>query len=314
MAGRRWRREVFGAGILVAMVSLAAGAVLGYRGYVQTAGPAGAVRGYFAALARSDAAGALAFGAVPDGPHTLLTSDVLREQQRIAPLREFSVTSTRQSGDRARVSVHYLLDFPNDPQQISAVVPVRNSGGGWRLVGSAIPTELRLSQAQQRATIRGAAVPAGRLLLFPGAAPIRLDSPFLQLRPARASVRFGADPSTEVAVEVSDAGRRAARGAVRAAVQACLSGRGDRTCPQPSERYVPGSLRGTADSAVPALSVRVDNSPAGVLDVSGKVAVTGTYRRLSFENRAVAGKGTFALPVRASAYAVAPLRIAWRRA
>jgi len=42
------------------------------------------VRAYFAALSSGDAAGALAYGDLPDGRHDLLTSDVLAAQNAVA--------------------------------------------------------------------------------------------------------------------------------------------------------------------------------------------------------------------------------------
>src|SRR3954454_11020099 len=104
----------------IAVVAAAAlfggGLALAYLGYAATSGPDGAVRGYYAALQRSDAPDALAFGSVPNGAHILLTGDVLAEQQRIAPMRGFSVVSTVQDGDRATVRVRYTLAFPGNPQ------------------------------------------------------------------------------------------------------------------------------------------------------------------------------------------------------
>jgi len=307
------RRWLYWTAVLAGVLLVGGGVTLAVRGYRQTGGPAGAVRGYFAALARGDSAGALAFGDVPDGPHTLLTADVLRSQQRIAPLRDFHVVATRQQGDAATVSVRYVLDYPGSPQTVNSSVPVHRTDGGWRLDGVAVPISLELDRALQRATIVGAGIPDGDTLAFPGAVPITFDTPYLQLDAAEDTVSFGRPPDLDVYVEVSPAGRKAVVQAVQRALDACLAGRGDPTCPLPDERYVPGSIRGRlAGRLADNLTITLDAGPAGLLDIKGEQPVEATsYRKLSFVNRPSAGHGTVVLDLSARAYAVAPLRLVW---
>ncbi len=311
MRGRR--RVLFWAGVVGAVVLLVGGGVVAYLGYATTSGPDGAVRGYFAALADGDAAGALAYGALPDGPHALLTDQVLAEQQRIAAIKRFTIRGTTRTGAHAQVRVRYMLDYPGDPQQVDSTVPVDARDGDWRLARVAIPTQLMLPKAAQRASILGTRISAGTVLVFPGAAPVRLDSPYLQLSAAQSGVDFDSGATTEVDVVVSDAGRRQADELVGANLLACVSGRGPRTCPLPDSRYVPGSLRGRLVSAHPVLTVSVADSAAGVIEVTGTASVVATYKRLSFQNRVTAGQGSLALPVRAQAYAVNPLTFSWVR-
>jgi hypothetical protein len=97
-------------------VLLSAAAVLGGSAYAICAhradpGPQDAVTGYFAALTRGDAPAALAFGAVPRGPHEFLTSAVLAEQQRIAPMRDVRISGVSRTGSRAAVRFSYRLGF-----------------------------------------------------------------------------------------------------------------------------------------------------------------------------------------------------------
>lgn len=312
--GPRRRPRLFWSAVVVATLLLGGGVVVAALGYAQTSGPDGAVRGYFAALARADAPAALGFGDLPSGPHTLLTSTVLSAQQRIAPVERFSIRTTRRNGDRANVEVEYTLAFPGDDQKITDTVAVRRVGDQWRLASTAVATQLELVSALNRATIVGAGIPQGTVLLFPGAVPISFDTPYLQLQPARDSVSVDVGVTTQVVVVLSDRGTRAVATAMTAALRSCLAAGADLRCPQPSERFVPGSVRGALAGPVEEeLSVRLADGPNGSLEITGEVQVRGSYRKLGFDNRAITRSGQFLLPVHATAFAVAPVQITWTR-
>lgn len=305
------RRRLYWVAVVCAAALLAGGVVVGIRGYAKTAGADGVVRGYFAALARSDAADALAFGDIPAGPHTLLTATVLAEQQRIAPIRDVSVGPVRRSGDTAGVAVRYVLAFPTRPVAVSGTVGLHLADHGWRLDRVAVATELDPGTARQRESIVGAGIPLGRTLMFPGALPVRLDTRYLQLDPDQDSVGLAPVAQTTIDVEISPAGRRAATAVVRADLHRCLAGPADPTCPLPSERFVPGSVRGTLSGDLHAISVELASDPVGTLRVRGRATVTGSYERLDFRNRRIAGRGRVELAVDAVGYAVSPLRLRW---
>lgn len=310
------RRALYWTAVALAATALVAGSLVAWVAYRSTAGPDGAVRGYFTALADGDAARALGFGDLPAGDRALLSSRVLREQQRLAPITQVAVMATERHGDRAVVTVQYRLGFRGGAQQAVDTVEVRKQGHGWRLTRTAVVTRLALTGAQRRASVLGAPVPDGTVLLFPGALPIRFDTPYLQLDAGTDSVRLSDGDVTPADVQVSPAGRAAVTAAVRTALSRCLGGgRVDPRCPLPSDRYVPGSLRGRiAPSAVATLSLSVAGDPDGVIGISGHaVPVTGRYEVLDFENLPVARTGTLQLAVSARAYAVAPLRIGWSR-
>jgi len=307
------RRRLFWVAVVGAVALLVAGTLLAVRGYERTAGPAGAVRGYFAALARGDSAAALAFGDVPAGPHTLLTADVLKSQQRIAPLRDVQVLATHRDGTRAVVVVRYVLGYPGSPQTVNSRVPVHRRGDEWRLDAVAVPTSFDFDRALQRATVVGAGVPDGDTLAFPGAVPITFDTPYLQLTAAEDSVSFGQPPGLTVYVEVSPAGKQAVVAEVQRVLTACLAGRGGAACPLPNERYVPGSIRGSVVGALAEqVDVSLDDGTAGVLVVKGDVVVAASgYQRLTFLNRSTSGHGRIVLALHARAYAVRPLKLVW---
>lgn len=305
------RRRLSVAGVLLGTALLASGVLLAVRGATATDGPATVVRDYFAALARGDAAQALAYGTVPDGPRRLLTSTALREQLGIAPLRDLSVDSTERHGDRATVTVHYAMAFAAGPVSTTAHIPLHYSNGEWSLDRAAVDAELLPNTAQDRLTLLGAAVPTSRILLFPGALPITIDTPYLELVPALDYVSFDSPSTVDVPVRVSDDGEEAVRAAVRAALDRCLTGRAGLACPLPTDRYVPGTVRGTLNGPIGGLVDLDQHDPAGVLTYAGTPTITGSWQRLDFHNMPRSEHAQVQLDVRASGYAVAPLQMRW---
>jgi hypothetical protein len=311
----RRHRGVFWAAVMLSLLALGGGTAVAYQAYRSTAGADGAVRGYLAALADSDAPAALAFGDLPAGPHTLLTDAVLREQQRIAPIRRVQIVSVERSGDRAEVAVRYRLEFASGMQIVNDTVAVHKRGHAWRLDRTAVATDLHLAQAVDRATVVGAAVPDGTVLAFPGAVPIRFDTPYLQLAAQTASVSFARPNAAQGRVEVSDAGRRALGAALEKALRGCLAAgkAADPVCPLPSSRFVPGSLAGRITGSVAeSMNLAVDDTAAGTIDISGSVPFTGSYRELTFDNIAVHKQGLLQLPLASAAYPVSPIVIRWK--
>jgi hypothetical protein len=311
MAGRL-RRTLFGSALVLGVVLVVGGAVVAYVGYERSSGPDGAVRAYFAALQDGNAPRALSWGAVPAGPHDLLTSTVLESQQRIAPIVDVHIGAVDRAGSGAVVHVSYALSFAAGAVPVSASVGLVEHDGSWRLRATAVSTQMLVPNAANRATVDGARVPQSDTLLFPGALPITLDTPYLELDPAQDSVGFGSEPVIDVAVQISEKGRAAVQAAVGRALQACLSDRRSLTCPLPSDRFVPGTLRGTVQpSALDALTITLGSGSDGLIAVDGTVPFTGTYSELSFANLAQARHGTAQLSVHARCYAVAPLTITW---
>lgn len=304
-----WAAAVFAALLTVGGVVLATSAASGAG---SGNGPAATVTGYFAALQRGDAAAALGYGPPPSGSRALLTPAVLAEQQRVAPIRGVSVRVVRRSGSRAVVHVRYLLDFAAGQRVVTSSLRLHRSGS-WRLRQVAVRTRVQVASASERATLAGAAVPGSPVLLFPGAAPVRFDTPYLAVGPSGGSVAFGAPPTTVVRPVVTQAGRLAAAGAVSQALNRCVTAaQPDPACPLPTERFIPGTVHGQVLGRLSDdLHVRLRATPAGLLDIAGHAPVRVRYQRLTFRDRVVTGQERFALPVHAQAYAVAPLRIRW---
>lgn len=308
-------RGLFWSAIVLALAALAGGSVFAYATYTASAGPDGSVKGYFAALSRGDAPAALGFGDRPPGQNQLLTSTVLRAQQKIAPVRHVEILSSDQSGDEATVTVRYQLEFAGGVRKDDEDVKVVRHNGSWRLVQTAALTHLRLRHAGERATIVGAAVPDGEVLIFPGAVPIAFDTPALRLSASTNSVALSAPAETTLDVQLTETGRSAVDAALTAALHACVGGglHADPRCPLPNARTVPGSVRATVLAAAVrrAAKVTLATSAAGLLTISGTLRLTAGYTTLDFNNQPVARKGMVTLPLAASAYVADPSTIDW---
>ena len=311
-AGRH--RGLFWSAVVVALVALIGGTTVAYLSYQATAGPDGAVKGYFAALQRGDASAALGFGVIQAGDHGLLTGAVLREQQRVAPIQDVRVASVARSSGQAIVTVHYRLAFAGGRQDVTDAVPVVQRKGAWRLGTTAVLTSLRLQGATDRATIDGGPIPAGPVLLFPGAIPITFDTPLLELAPYSSSVSLSQPVSGAVDVRVTPSGRELVMAALARKLAPCLTGApAAADCPLPAPRAVPASLRGRLVGPVEAgTTISVVAGAAGLIDVSGHVKVAGSFQVLDFNNIPHTRSATLFLPLLAQAFARAPISLAWQ--
>ena len=302
------RRAVFWTTVVLAAAALIAGSLYAYVAYRKTSGPDGAVRGYFAALERGDASSALGFGDVPRGPTDLLTDQVLAEQEAIAPMHDARVLAVAEHGDRARVQFSYRLRFADGDQQYDGTLRLVRRDAGWRLTTTVVATRIDLQQAVDRLNFAGTTVPDGRVLMFPGALPIRFDTRYLRLDPSTRSVQFAGSARTDVRVQPTPAARRLLGAHLQSALQACA--RSARlACPLPSPQTIPGSLRGRLTGI--RCEYVITSEAAGSISISGSAFFVGRYRTLSYENVVSTHYGRLALPVNAQAYAVAPLRVSF---
>ena len=305
------RRRLSVVGVLLGIALLASGVVVAVRGSASADAPATVVRDYFAALARGDAAQALAFGVVPPGPRRLLTATVLGEQLRIAAIQDVTVDPAEPHGDRATVTVHYTMAFADGAVPTSGQVTLYRSRGEWLLDRVAIAARIEPSTARDRLAILGAPVPTTRTLLFPGALPVTTDTAYLELVPSLDYVSFSTPSTIDLPVRVSPTGQAAVRAAVRAGLNACLAGSTDPTCPLPTGREVPDSVRGALNGPLGGLVDLDQKDPAGVLTYAGTPTITGSWQRLDFHNVPVHVTGQVQLDVRATAFAVSPLQLRW---
>jgi hypothetical protein len=306
-APRHYRR-LFWFAVLAALAAVAAGALIIASAYVRESEPETAAVAYFHALGRGDAAGALGLGDVPAGSRTYLTSQVLDAALSIAKISDVRVLSTVRHGNTAKVTLEYQLG----PQQVSDAVSLVRHGRGWRLTRTAVPVHLHVVAGADRMSVAGARVPTTTVLFFPGALPIALDTPNIDLGAAKVIHLDGGIPP-EIELHITPIGRQRVSDGVRAALRACLTGRTSRGCPRPAdETIVPGSLRGRITGGLDNdLRITVAGA-AGLLSISGNVLVNGTYQKLDFNNQPVRKASIVELTIDAHCYATNPAKIVWR--
>jgi hypothetical protein len=304
------RRAIFWTAFVLAAAAVFVGSLYAYIAYRETSGPDGAVRGYFAALERGDAAAALGFGDLPAGPSDLLTDQVLAQQLAVAPLRDATVESVHESGDRADVGYRYVLHFPTGDKHYSGSLQLVDRGDGWRLSAAAVALRIHLTQAVDRMNFAGTTAPDGRVLMFPGALPIRFDTPYLRVDPATRSVQFAGSGDLDVRIEPTRAADRLLATRLRTRLRTCVRpGSSSVACPQPSPRTIPGSLRGRLLSV--KCSYQVSSEASGSISITGNAFFRGSYRTLTYDNVAVTHRGRLTLPVDAISYPVEPLAVAF---
>lgn len=299
--------------MLLATALILAGGSFAVGAYRANAMPDTVVLQYFAALQDGDAAAALGYGDVPAGSHALLTSGVLAAQNAAGPIEAVGVRGVRASGGTALVDVTYTVDLAGGPDTVDDTVTVVRHGSGWRLAWSAIPVSLNPDGGSSLASFAGAAVPSGDFLMFPGALPVRYDTPELRLQQSSAVLRFADPGMVDVQASVTAQGEQAIVPALRSALSACLAGTSTAQplCPVPDALAgVPGSLRGTLTGIDPdALDLTV-SSPDGKIDIGGTVAVHASYQRLDQNNIATAQSAT-STTLKAYCFAATPGTIGW---
>ncbi len=306
----RRHRGVFWVAVLTSVVAVVAGTFVAVTTYVSATAPDTIATDYFRALSRGDAAGALAYGDVPAGPRTYLTDGVLRAALEVAAISDVNVLSVDRIGDRANVTVQYQLGFRDNQRAVTDTVILNRHGRSWRLATTAASVQIIAKVAGHRLTLGGSALPAGSVLVFPGALPLSVDTPNLEI--GEEVVYLTAKPSRTFRPTLSKAGTQAVQAAVVSAVRACLGTNPSPSCPVPTDaRVVPGTVHGTLTGNLgDELKIQV-TGPDGLLDVSGSVAVRGSFQRLDFDNLPAATSGTTDLAIRAHCYAVNPSKLVW---
>ena len=254
-------------------------------------------------LADGDAPAALAYAADPPRGQWL-TSVVLAQQLRLAPLTDISVLPARRLGSTATIEVRYRLQFHSGSRSVTDTARLIRRGSSWWM--SRVASTVRVaggSPGADRLRLGGRKLPAAAVALFPGALPVTADPPGLRVfdvGPAsgaddQPTVRL-ADTQllTRLGVSMSAALRGQVEQAVDRLLAGCLeAGSNDPLCPVPgSGRPVPGSLRGSAPP-IAAVKPRIGLAPAqpGVINVRAEVPVQGSWKVWDFENQVVQRRG-----------------------
>ncbi|HEY2983481.1 MAG TPA: hypothetical protein VGJ38_04970 [Jatrophihabitantaceae bacterium] len=306
----RRHRGVFWVAVLTSLVAVVAGTFVAVTTYVSATAPDTIATNYFRALSRGDAAAALAYGDVPAGPRTYLTRGVLRAALEVASISDVSALSVDRDGDAATVTVQYQLSFRDNQKAVTDTVILNRHGRSWRLAATAASIQIIAKVAGHRLTLAGSALPAGSVLMFPGALPLSVDTPNLEID--EQVLHLTDKPSRTLRPMLSKAGTPAVQSAVVSAVRACLGTNPSPSCPVPTDaRVVPGTVHGTLTGDLgDELTIQV-TGPDGLLDVRGSVAVRGSFQRLDFDNLPAAKSGTTDLAIRAHCYAVNPSKLVW---
>lgn len=225
--------------LVVALIWVIAG-VSGGSGSSGGGSAGDAVQGYLQALARGDAAAALAFGQDQPASTELLSNEILQrqiDQWPITNIRILSDDSTTQSYPGVGMAqVHVTANF--GPHTSDATIFVKkNSDGHWKLPTASIKIAGSQSGlavvggAAKTATLFGKLVPPEGTYVFPGYLDIGSSSPYVDVKsnspllldniglvglPAKMLLA----PYVTTMV-LNDEGRQAAREAVDAAFASC---------------------------------------------------------------------------------------------
>jgi hypothetical protein len=261
--------------------------VIGFAAYTVGSGgssPADVVRSYFGALSRADAGAALALGAAPTD-RTMLTDDVLRQQQSLAPISAVRVLDTRTGSAGAVVRVRYRIGT----QVVTDDVELLRRGSGWALNHVAVDVELSAPASLPKPTVFGVAVPAGGdIYVFPGMVQFGSADPAFGLAPSTAVLSDADVPAMASPTPVlSGAGRALLTKVISAAMTRCARSRSlhPRGCPQRAPRpaargLIASSLRWHAPHQYGDLNITditVDSRSSGLVSVSGPLTWRLTY-------------------------------------
>ena len=293
--------------------------------YAARSSPESVARQYFQALADGDAPGALALADAPPRGQ-FLTSLVLRQQLRVAPLADIVVLRAATLGATATVEVRYRLLFGAGARPVADTARLVRRGSSWRMsrVAGAV-TVSASSPAGDRVRLAGRRLSAAAVTVFPGALPLAADPPGLQVLAHtsaggpddRPMIRLADTRLTARArVALSPGLREQAERAAQALLATCLAPASkDPLCPVPgSGRPVPGSLHGSAP-AVATVNPRVELEQAGtgLISIRARVPVQGSWQVWDFENQVVQRRGRVTVVLNARVYLDRPTQAFWNR-
>lgn len=227
-----WRRRRFTVALLAALLVLVGGlAYLASGVDVGSGTPSGTVVSYLQALARGDAGAALAAGSAPQD-RSLLTNDVLAQQQKLAPISHIQVLGMRTGDYGAVVHVSYRIG----DQQVDDHVNVIRSSGDWRLASVAVDVEITGRGALPAITVFGKRVPTNRdVFVFPGALQLGAPGANLDVTPATAVITSPDIPALlTLGSSLTATGRQNGDAAIATALQGCAQSRSlaPAQCPQ----------------------------------------------------------------------------------
>lgn len=243
--------------LIVIISSLSGGGASGGK----ATNAADAVKGYLEALAAGDANRALSFGADTPGSKDFLTDEVLKQQIAVWPITDIQILETDvvDASDTGRVHASAKFGDRTSDEQIY----VKRVDGGWKVQHSS--TKLKFENSGKSKIIKIARLfgksveEKQQAYVFPGFIDLRSSSPNIDLiyPPDDAllkSVATTGETDTQYSLksQMSDKGKQATQGALKAAVDACARSKQlePPNCPQGfrsmGNYYVDGTVTWTA--------------------------------------------------------------------
>lgn len=290
-----WRQRRFTVALVAALVVLVGG--LGYLASGVDVGggsPSSTVTAYLQALARGDASAALSAGTEPKD-RALLSGEVLREQQKLAPISQIRVLGTRTGDYGAVVHVGYRIGS----QEIDDHLNVIHADGDWRLASVAVDVEITGGTALPAVTVFGRTVSTTRdVFVFPGAIRLGSSDPNFGVTPTTAIFTSPDIPALlTLGSSLTPAGEHSGTAAIIASLRTCEQARSltPAHCPQHAARpagAVTNSWRWSITGVEAAAFTQDERSPR-------QFAARGTIVwRLSYQTVAKRKRVTRALTVR----------------
>jgi hypothetical protein len=191
---------------------------------------------YLEALARGDAAAALALSAKPPATTQFTTADVLRAQLAAAPITDITATAAPvPAGDDPQQVQYLMLSARFGPTLSQARVAVRRTGDEWKLDTATVAVDIG-SPGSTDASLKAVALwgvatdGASPVAVFPGGLSVSSSNRYVdisaQTQPVLLDALGGATdrPTIKPVAALNDAGRQAAKAALDTWTHGCYRG------------------------------------------------------------------------------------------
>ncbi|MEE6136217.1 serine/threonine-protein kinase [Mycobacterium sp. 050128] len=191
---------------------------------------------YLEALARGDAAGALALSVNPPATPQFATSDVLRAQLAAAPITDITATAAPvPAGDDPQQVQHLMLSARFGPTLSQARIAVHRKGDEWKLDNATVAVDIGTTGSTD-ASLKAVAlwgVPtdgASPVAVFPGGLSVSSSNRYVdiaaQTPPVLLDALGGATdrPTIKPVATLNDAGNQAAKAAFDTWTHNCYHG------------------------------------------------------------------------------------------
>lgn len=211
--------------------------------------PGEAVKGYLEALARGDAARALAYAGDKPASTALLTDDILKRQLEQWPISDIRILSEDAYTDHIG-TVHVSVKFGEKTSDDNVFVV--NNGNGWQLQKATMRLGISKTTSEKAIptlTLFGKPLDPNTEIydVFPGWVDIATTNELVTMQPPNQPTLLSelgpTDTLLSLHFEINDRGKQAALDAVRGVIEACVKS---------PELYPPNCPQGTRDPSLVA--------------------------------------------------------------